>query len=74
MWLPLYSAPYGMDLELANFDHNGVGHRYELPCRKVVCGWIDVKWQSPIEFKPTHWRPWKATRRSRKTEVKLAAG
>jgi hypothetical protein len=68
MWRPLNSAPYGVDLELASIDDEGE-RCYELPCRKSVSGWIDSKWQSPIDFMPTHWRLWKADPKSLDPDV-----
>lgn len=72
MWHPINSAPYGVELELAIIDDEGE-HVYELPSRRAVNGWIDAKWQSAIYFKPTHWRQWKAKRKSHKSKNRQPA-
>lgn len=57
MWHCIGSAPYAVDLELAIIDAEGE-RIYDLPCRRSVTRWIDAKWQSPVDFRPTHWRQW----------------
>jgi hypothetical protein len=61
VWHLINSAPYGIELELAIIDDDGK-HLYELPCRRAVTGWVDTKWQSRVDFRPTHWRLWEAKR------------
>ena len=57
VWKPVILAPYCVELELAIIDDEGEELIYELPCRRTVTGWIDTRWLTPIDFKPTHCRP-----------------
>jgi hypothetical protein len=68
-WHPVVLAPFGLDLELAVLDDEG-DDVYDLPCRKAVNGWIDAKWLSRVDFKPTHWRRWKSYEKSA-TEIAI---
>jgi hypothetical protein len=68
MWHPINSAPYIVELELVIIDDDGE-HVYDLPCRRSVTCWIDAEWQSPIDFKPTHWRRWTAKPNGSEPEV-----
>jgi len=57
MWLPISTAPFDRDLELAVIDESGV-HTTIFPCRRVLGGWIKVGMNRWVDLRPTHWREW----------------
>jgi len=56
-WQPVTTAPYGVELELAVVNGNGI-HAVVFPCRRVIHGWVSGKTGAPVELHPTHWRQW----------------
>ena len=59
-WLPISTAPFDRDLELAVIDGDGP-HVLVFPCRRVLHGWIKAQTRQTIEVHPTHWREWQPT-------------
>jgi hypothetical protein len=58
MWLPISTAPYDHDLELAIIDNAGE-HVLVFACRRTGTDtWIDAVTRRRIEVQPTHWREW----------------
>ena len=57
MWLPISTAPYERDLELAVMDKDEP-HALVFPCRRVPGGWINAELRKWIDVRPTHWREW----------------
>jgi hypothetical protein len=57
-WLPVSTAPFDCELELAVIDSDGV-HAIAFPCRRVLRGWIHAETSKRINIHPTHWRRWK---------------
>ncbi len=57
MWQPIYSAPYGHDLELSVIE-NDVPHALAFPCRRVEEGWVNAATLRSVDVRPTHWRLW----------------
>jgi hypothetical protein len=57
MWLPISTAPYERDLELAVVDKDG-HHTLVFPCRRIPGGWIHAELKKWIDVNPTHWREW----------------
>jgi hypothetical protein len=56
-WLPIGSAPFDRDLELAVIDSAG-SHALVFPCRRVLDGWLKAATKQRIDVHPTHWREW----------------
>jgi hypothetical protein len=56
-WLPLETAPFDRDLELAIIDFDGA-HSVAFQCRRASDGWISSGTGAPAEISPTHWRNW----------------
>ncbi len=57
-WLPIASAPFDRELELAVIDYDGV-HALAFPCRRVLGGWIKSETKKRLDVHPNHWREWK---------------
>ncbi len=57
-WLPIATAPFDRDLELAVIDYGGV-HALVFPCRRVLGGWIKSETKQRLDVHPNHWREWK---------------
>jgi hypothetical protein len=57
MWLPISTAPFDRDLELAVIDKDEP-HTLAFACRRVREGWINAKSMRSVDVRPTHWRPW----------------
>ncbi|MDO8877883.1 MAG: hypothetical protein Q8M24_21760 [Pseudolabrys sp.] len=57
-WMPVSSAPFERDLELAVIDHSGT-HALVFPCHRIRGGWIEAQTKRKLEVEPTHWREWK---------------
>ena len=62
-WLPVSSAPFDRDLELAVIDRNGP-HTPAFPCRRILGSWINAETKEGIDVRPTHWREWTPDRRT----------
>ena len=58
VWLPIRSAPFDRDLQLAVIDYDGV-NALAFPCRRILGGWIKSATRKPVDVRPTHWREWK---------------
>ena len=58
MWHEISTAPFDRDLELALIDANGGVHPIDVPCRRVLGGWINAEIKTPIKVRSTHWRDW----------------
>ncbi len=56
-WLPISSAPFDRDLELAVIGYDGV-HALAFPCRRVFGGWIKSGTKDRLDVHPNHWREW----------------
>ena len=59
-WLPISSAPFDRELELAVLEH-GNAHAVAFPCRRILNGWINAATKKPIDVFPTHWREWRTS-------------
>lgn len=57
MWLPIHTAPFDAEIELAVIDREGP-HALVFPFRRALRGWVKAKTGEPIAIHPTHWRPW----------------
>jgi len=57
MWQPISTAPFGSNLELAVIERE-VPHALVFPCRRVLDGWVNTETMTPVDVRPTHWRPW----------------
>ncbi len=57
MWQSIASAPFGVDLELAVVDRDGV-HPLVFPCRRALTGWVKAGSRERVDLSPTHWRAW----------------
>jgi hypothetical protein len=57
MWQSIASAPFGVDLELAVIDRDGV-HALIFPCRRILTGWVKSESPDRVDLSPTHWRAW----------------
>jgi hypothetical protein len=64
MWLPIRTAPFDAEIELAVIDREGP-HALVFPCRRALRGWLKSESGDTIEVHPTHWRPWDQTRAAR---------
>jgi hypothetical protein len=62
-WLPISTAPFDRDLELAVFD-GCEAHALIFPCRRVLSGWVKAANQQRIDIRPTHWRDWQDPKHS----------
>lgn len=56
-WLPIETAPFDRDLELAVMNLDGA-HPVAFPCRRASDGWISSATGAPTQISPTHWRQW----------------
>jgi hypothetical protein len=56
-WLPITTAPFDRDLELAVVGCDGV-HALVFPCRRILGGWMKAKTREKINVLPTHWKLW----------------
>ncbi len=56
-WQPVTTAPYGVDLELAVLDGDGI-LALVFPCRRNVHGWVNSKSGASVGIYPSHWRQW----------------
>jgi hypothetical protein len=56
-WLPISSAPFDCELELAVIGADGP-HALAFACRRILNGWIKAETKRRIELRPTHWRLW----------------
>ena len=54
MWLPISTAPFDRDLELAVHDKDGY-HALVFPYRRIPGGWVKAD-SKGIDVHPTHWR------------------
>jgi hypothetical protein len=57
-WLPILSAPWERDIELAVIDPDGVIHATAFPCRRTFGGWLNAETRKSVDVRPTHWRDW----------------
>jgi hypothetical protein len=57
MWLPIHTAPFDSEIELAVIDREGP-HALVFPCRRALRGWLKAETGEMIVVHPTHWRPW----------------
>src|SRR5207244_8494755 len=55
MWNPIASAPFGLSLELAVLDQDGL-HALVFPCEKGREGWLHSVTGMRVDLWPTHWR------------------
>ena len=58
--MPIESAPFDRDLELAVIDYGGA-HALVFPCRRVLHGWVRAEANHHVSVHPTHWRHWVET-------------
>jgi hypothetical protein len=56
-WMPISSAPFELDLDLAVIDTAGT-YALLFPCRRIADGWINALTKRRVELEPTHWRAW----------------
>lgn len=57
-WLPICTAPFDRELELAVISPRGT-HALAFPCRRILHGWLNAETDEAIDgVKPTHWREW----------------
>ena len=59
-WLPVSSAPFDRDLEVAVIDGDGP-HTLVFPCRRILGSWINAETKERLHVHPTHWREWTTT-------------
>jgi hypothetical protein len=71
MWLPIHTAPFDAEIELAVIDREGP-HALVFPCRRTLRGWLKVETGETIAVRPTHWRPWGPMQAAR-TAMAIAA-
>ena len=58
-WIPIATAPFDRDLELAVIDYDGT-HALVFPCRRFLHGWINAETKHRLDgLRPTHWRQWR---------------
>ncbi len=57
-WLPIATAPFDRELELAVIDYDGV-HALAFPCRRILGGWIKSETKERLDVHPSHWCEWK---------------
>jgi hypothetical protein len=55
--MPIESAPFGRDLELAVIEYAGP-QALVFPCRRVLYGWVRTEANDHVNVHPTHWRHW----------------
>jgi len=56
-WMPIASAPFDRDLELAVSETAGTRlFPLGFPCRRIDDGWINALTKRRVELEPTHWR------------------
>ncbi len=58
MWIPISSAPFDRDIEVAVINGDGE-HALAFPCRRILGGWMNAKTIEQIAIHPTHWREWR---------------
>jgi len=63
-WMPISSAPFDRDLELAVIDRAGT-HALLFPCRRILGDWINAVTKRRVDVNPTHWREWTTAAGSR---------
>jgi hypothetical protein len=57
-WMPVNTAPFDRDVELAVIDGQGV-HTLSFRCVRTIDGWINAMSQKKLyHVRPTHWRKW----------------
>ena len=56
-WLPIATAPRGIDLEVCVIDRQEV-HALVFPCRWNGTDWRDASTNNRVDIEPTHWRQW----------------
>jgi len=56
-WLPIVTAPFDKDLELAVVE-DAVTYALEFPCRRRARGWVRAANGKYLDVQPTHWREW----------------
>jgi hypothetical protein len=56
MWLPIHTAPFEAEIELAVIDRGGP-HVLIFPCRQALQG-FDQGGNRRETRRPSHWRPW----------------
>jgi hypothetical protein len=54
-WLPIETAPFDRDPQLAVIDVTGT-YPLVLPCRRALYGWANTRTGAPAGVHPTHWR------------------
>lgn len=64
MWLPIHTAPFDAEIELAVIDREGP-HALVFPCRRALRGWLKAESGEKIAVHPTHWRHWDESRAAR---------
>jgi hypothetical protein len=57
VWMPIESAPFGRDLELAVIDYDGP-QALVFPCRRGLYGWVRTEANDHVNVHPTDWRHW----------------
>jgi hypothetical protein len=57
MWMPVETAPFDRDLELAVVEGAEI-YRLVFPCRRVRGGWTKAATNDAVKVYPTHWREW----------------
>ena len=59
-WMPINTAPFDRDVELAVIDGEGV-HSLSFRCLRTADGWINaISHKQLYHVRPTHWREWHA--------------
>ncbi|MCC8969425.1 hypothetical protein H8B01_02910 [Bradyrhizobium sp. Cham227] len=58
MWMPIETAPFDRDLELAVIEAKGDIYSLIFLCRRDHNGWIKTATGRAVEVHPTHWRNW----------------
>ena len=57
-WMPINTAPFDRDVELAVIDGEGV-HSFSFRCLRTADGWINaISHKQLYLVRPTHWREW----------------
>jgi hypothetical protein len=57
-WMPINTAPFDRDVELAVIDREGV-HTLSFRCLRTADGWINaLSHRQLYHVRPTHWREW----------------
>jgi hypothetical protein len=73
MWLPIHTAPFDAEIELAVIDREGP-HALVFPCRRTLRDWLKAETGETIVVHPTHWRPWGRTQAARAAMAIAAPG